>query len=117
MNMKKNLKQKLVEEMAKASPDNFDSCKWGETKPAKAIDKDCKTNGHTHKFVVDAFGYGRTNEALDCGVTHWHIITAGKVSPDGTHTHELGAIKGSCSSLCLLDADVPEIEIGHPKKD
>lgn len=117
MNMSRNLKKYLIEEIAKASPDMFDSCKWGETKPAKPIDKDCKTNGHTHKFVVDSFGYGRTDEALDCGYTHWHLITAGKISPDGTHTHELGAVKGSCSSMALVDGFVPETVIDHPKKD
>lgn len=113
----KNWKSYLTEEMQKATQDTANgSCKWGITKAAKPTDKFCETDGHVHNFVVDEFGYGRTSEANDNGYTHWHQIFAGKVQVEGNHYHELGPVKGTCSSFALFDGYVPEIEIGHTKK-
>lgn len=115
--MSKNFKKYISEEIAKSAPPDGASCTWGETKPAKPTFPESATDGHIHRYVVDAFGYGRTNEVLENNAVHWHMITDWVVSPDGTHTHELGPKKGTCGSLCLFDANVPEVFIGTEKKD
>lgn len=117
--MSKNFKTYMSEEIAKSAPQetNGASCKWGETKPAKATFPESKTDGHKHRYVIDAFGYGRTDEVNENNCAHWHLITDWVVSPDGTHTHELGPTLGTCGSLCLFDANVPEMFVGHEKKD
>ena len=110
--MAKNWKTLLVEEIQKATTDTPEgSCKWGVTKAAKPVSDGCETDGHIHNFVVNEFGYGRTSDAQDNGYTHWHMIIDGKIQPDGNHTHELGQVKGTCSSLALYDGIVPEYGI------
>lgn len=93
-----------VAESVESAIEGDGTCSWGHTTKAKAIEG-CTTDGHTHRYVVDRFGYGKTSLDTDNGYSHWHLITDGVVQTEGNHTHELGKEEGKCNSINNISVD------------
>lgn len=101
--MKRYFKEYITEEIDKSITGQM-TCSWGDTTKAKALE-DCVTDGHTHRFVIDSFGYGKTSMSTDNGYTHWHLITENKIQNEGNHSHEIGKVKGKCNSINNISVD------------